>query len=97
MNNISDIKLLSQWIYLISVWVLSCLLEVNLPDILKKACFKAANIIFTVTELKLNHVIMITWGNKVTSINTNDVFQRDSAMKLKKTVLLWNKAQIIQN
>lgn len=28
---------------------------------------------------------MITWGNKVTSINTNDVFQRDSAMKLKKT------------
>lgn len=27
---------------------------------------------------------MITWGNKVTSINTNDVFQRDSAMKLKK-------------
>lgn len=80
----------------LSVWV-SCLLAVNLPDILKKACFKAANIIFTVTELKLNHVIMITWGNKVTSINTNDVFQRDSAMKLKKTVLLWNKAQIIQS
>lgn len=40
---------------------------------------------------------MITWGNKVTSINTNDVFQRDSAMKLKKTVLLWNNAQIIQS
>lgn len=40
---------------------------------------------------------MITLGNKFTSINTNDVFQRDSAMKLKKTVLLWNKAQIIQS
>lgn len=40
---------------------------------------------------------MNRWGNKVTSINTNDVFQRVSAMKVKKTVLLWNKAQIIQN
>lgn len=25
---------------------------------LKESCFKAANIIFTVTELKLNHVII---------------------------------------
>lgn len=65
----------------LSVWV-SCLLAVNLPDILKKACFKAANIIFTVTELKLNHVIMITWGNKVTSILI--------LMMFFKEIQLWN-------
>lgn len=57
---------------MIFVWV-SCLLVVNLLDILKKVCFKVVNIIFIV--IGLNYVIMIIWGNKVIFININDVFK----------------------
>lgn len=60
---------------MIFVWVLSCLLEVNLLDILKKVCFKVVNIIFIVIEFKLNYVIMIILGDKVIFININDVFK----------------------